>query len=405
MNALRGVVLLALPLAVVACDGGSGDAPAALVRDSAGIVIVENVWPDSADVPWWTLDGEPLVDIGSADAEEQNALFRVGDALRLSDGRIVVTNGGAADVRYYSAEGEHLRTTGRRGDGPGEFRSPRWLFPMSGDSVVVVDVRRASVLDGRGEFVRDFLIGGPGASVSAIGRLSDGSIIATAGLLDMEQVKDGFQRPDLAFVRLAEDGSVVDTILFVPGMEGTIRTSGSAGRIESVAISLPPFGKRTVHAAAGDAIVVGTQDAPQVEVYGADGSLRRIIRTRAPMAAVTDEHLEAWYERQRSQMPAELAAQFTRRPDYEDAGKVVPPYGALELDDDGNLWIMDYDDRIRPAGRWSIHDREGRLLARIALPAGFRPMHIGSDFVLGVEPDDLDVEHVRMYRLMRNDEP
>jgi hypothetical protein len=46
-----------------------------------------------------------------------------------------------------------------------------------------------------------------------------------------------------------------------------------------------------------------------------------------------------------------------------------------------------------------VHDAEGRLVARVRMPESFRPLHIGEDFVLGVERDDLDVEHVRMYRI------
>jgi hypothetical protein len=39
------------------------------------------------------------------------------------------------------------------------------------------------------------------------------------------------------------------------------------------------------------------------------------------------------------------------------------------------------------------------MLGSVALPDRFRPTQIGSDFVLGVWSDDLDVQHVRMYRL------
>jgi hypothetical protein len=35
------------------------------------------------------------------------------------------------------------------------------------------------------------------------------------------------------------------------------------------------------------------------------------------------------------------------------------------------------------------------------MPGGFMPTHIGDDFVLGIATDELDVEHVRLYRLTR----
>ncbi|MGH7445961.1 MAG: hypothetical protein ACRELT_00275, partial [Longimicrobiales bacterium] len=129
MNARFGLLLCGSAL-LAACGAGDVATPPATVRDSAGIAIVENVYPDSAAVQWWTLEQPPRLDIGGAQAEEAYSVYQVGGALRLSDDRIVVTNGGAADVRYYSADGEHVRTSGRRGDGPGEFQRPQQVLAL-----------------------------------------------------------------------------------------------------------------------------------------------------------------------------------------------------------------------------------------------------------------------------------
>jgi hypothetical protein len=386
------------------CEAGGG-VPAS-VRDSAGVVIVENAYPDSAGVTWWQLDMKPLVDIGSAAAEEGAALFQVGDALRLADGRIVVSNGGSSDVRYYSADGGHLGTSGRRGSGPGEFQRPQRLVPLSGDSVLVADAfnGRLTVLDSAGAFVRDFLLTETGPGAVVVGRMSDGTFMATQSVTARGEFRSGFQRLPVIFVRLSAVGAIQDTVVSVPGTEATIRMEGTPGKIESIRsiqIVRPPYTKQTLFAAAGDVLAVATQEAPEVRLFGLDGALRRIIRTGTPMPAVTEAHLEAWHERSRQSMPKELQAQARQRPEWPDAGKVVPPFGAIEIDDAGNLWLADYDDRLSPPGEWSIHDADGRLLARARVPATFRPMHIGRDFLLGVERDELDVEHVRMYRLRR----
>jgi hypothetical protein len=52
-------------------------------------------------------------------------------------------------------------------------------------------------------------------------------------------------------------------------------------------------------------------------------------------------------------------------------------------------------------GRWTIYDPQGAVQARIALPPRFRPYDIGRDWILGQELDDLDVEHIRLYRLQK----
>jgi hypothetical protein len=77
----------------------------------------------------------------------------------------------------------------------------------------------------------------------------------------------------------------------------------------------------------------------------------------------------------------------------------MPSYEAVFLDDAGNLWVHDFQPTPPTPPLWTVFDPEGRMLGSVALPDRFRPTQIGSDFVLGVWSDDLDVQHVRMYRL------
>lgn len=398
---IRLAVLLGGSGLLAACGATDARTAVATVRDSAGIAIVENMFPDSAVARWWTLAQPAVVDIGGADVEEAYSVYQVRDARRLSDGGIVVVNGGSADVRYYTADGQHVRTSGRRGEGPGEFQQPMRLVPLPGDSVLVVDGQRATVLDAEGSYARDFRQGDNGPRAGVTGRLRDGRLVATVSAIARGEIADGLQRSTIVFATLTPAGAVQDTIVTVPGAERTIRVDGSGGQIRSISISSTPFGKNTVYAVAGDVLAIATQESPEIRVYGADGTLRRIIRTGKSTPAVTDAHLDAWFERQQESMPPERREQTATRPEWPNAGETVPPFAALEIDDAGNIWLADYDDRIGPAGAWSVHDPDGRLIARIHMPDRFRPMHIGGDFVLGVERDEFDVEHVRMYRVRK----
>lgn len=119
------------------------------------------------------------------------------------------------------------------------------------------------------------------------------------------------------------------------------------------------------------------------------------------MPAVTEAHLDAWHERTREGMTEEQRQQALTRPAWPDAGKVVPPFQAIAIDDAGNLWAADYDDRISTPGTWSVYDAEGGFSARIRMPEGFRLLYAGEDFVIGVERDEYDVELARMYRIVR----
>jgi len=103
----------------------------------------------------WRLSPEPVVDIGGGDREEEQ-LFRVVGALRLSDDRIVVVNGGTNEIRFYGPGGAFLSASGGEGEGPGEFRRLSALRRLRGDSLFAQDGRlyRSSVFDGQGRFIR-----------------------------------------------------------------------------------------------------------------------------------------------------------------------------------------------------------------------------------------------------------
>jgi hypothetical protein len=89
----------------------------------------------------------------------------------------------------------------------------------------------------------------------------------------------------------------------------------------------------------------------------------------------------------------------------------LPAYAQMLVDADRNLWVSDAAldwylaqgfSRV-PAGpiAWRVFDRDGRWLGRVTMPPRFRPMDIGSDYILGLWRDADDVEHVRLYRLTK----
>ena len=79
-----------LTFLLVGCGGeddGASGAPGSVVRDSAGVTIVENERPAPESRMDWAVGSEPSLSIGSVDSEGPDQLYRVSDATRLSDGR------------------------------------------------------------------------------------------------------------------------------------------------------------------------------------------------------------------------------------------------------------------------------------------------------------------------------
>ena len=146
---LPAFVLLAL--ATLACqpDDPAVGGPRTEVRDSAGIRIIENPRPPEGSRLDWRIGPEPAVSIGERTGEEPYLLSFVRGATRLSDGRIVVANGGSNELRFFDAVGVHLATRGGGGEGPGEFERLLRVEPWPGDSIVAWRAARAgfSVFD------------------------------------------------------------------------------------------------------------------------------------------------------------------------------------------------------------------------------------------------------------------
>ena len=85
--------MLGLLAPATACgDGEPVPAVAAVVlRDSAGIRIVENTGPEWPADSGWTIGESPRVTIGLVDGEEPYLLDRVAGAVLNRDGLIVIT--------------------------------------------------------------------------------------------------------------------------------------------------------------------------------------------------------------------------------------------------------------------------------------------------------------------------
>src|SRR5690606_18394752 len=102
-------------LALTACGAADRSGDRVVVRDSAGVRIVENVEPAWCPVDAWRIPDAPVVPIGAVEGEAHEQFFRITGILRLDDGRIVVADDGARELRFYDAAGHFLSSAGRQG--------------------------------------------------------------------------------------------------------------------------------------------------------------------------------------------------------------------------------------------------------------------------------------------------
>jgi len=70
-------------------------------------------------------------------------------------------------------------------------------------------------------------------------------------------------------------------------------------------------------------------------------------------------------------------------------------------DDPGDLWVGDWVLFPQVALGWKVLDPSGRWLGEVIMPERFFPYAVVVDWILGVEWDDLDVEYVVLYPLIK----
>jgi hypothetical protein len=387
--------------------GCRAEAPRRLaqVRDSAGVQIVENSdysWPNGQG---WRLSDEPLLDIGVLEGDSSYQLYQVIGSQRLSDGRIVIANAGSSELRFYDADGQHLISAGREGGGPGEFGSMRMLGSMTGDSLLVYDWRnqRASIFDAGGTLARtaqlQFLteLGGFPMMVAP---LDDGSLlVGVRTYFGSGEERSGLSRDNMVFVRCDPDGSLADTLAVLPG--GELNTFSDAN---TVLVGDRPFGHYPSHAASADGFYYGSSDRYEIQYYSETGKLQRSVRRPVPNLEVTDADIASYKREGLENARDDAQRQIIERLLADDPfPQSFPAYGNFLLDADGNLWVAVYRRPGDDQPRWTVFDPSGQMLGVVSVPERFTIHQIGSDFVLGRWQDELDVEHVQLYELLKRD--
>jgi len=392
----RLAAFLLLPL-LFACDRDTPHVGSGEPR------VVANATPAWEDGRGWRLGPAPSVTIGESEGGAEYQLDHVTGALVVSDTLIVIGDRGAGQIRYFSRRGTHLRTVGRNGNGPGEFRSIGWIG-AHGDSVVVWDVfaARLTVLKPDGSLARAVRFAEPdGRLYLCAGILGDGSLLLREP--DEKPAPNGEHVDSITYVRVSTaDGAVLGRL--GPVLLGE-RFTASDGR--NTLTGWVTFGKRGVVVAAPQGLLIGATAPFRLTLQGIDGKpVRSFGRPWRPQRSSKTEWDAARGQEERTgTVPqfnnprwAVLERDFYARLPHRDT---LPAFTRALVDGAGNVWMEEF--RIDPdaAGTWSVFDHDGRWLGQVQTPAGVTVMSISRDAVVGVTRDEMDVERVVVYPLLR----
>jgi hypothetical protein len=390
---VRSGVALIAAVAIGACGEDDARSPGVTERDSAGVLIVESssaVWDTDAG---WRVSAEPTLQIGSADGDPAMQLHRVRTVRRSVGGDVYVLNSGTHEVRVYSSTGQHLRTIGREGGGPGEFRVPLNLWHVA-DTLLVVDLDRASFFDAAGNFVRTASFG----TTAPRHLFEDGRFLRVGFAAGQNTFELAYSRPRMAIIRSSLDFSVTDTVAELGGSE-LYRISPDGRGISSYPA---PFGRQRMVSVHGNSILTGDGSTFEVRQLDADGRLVRIMRRPGAPAAVDAASIRAFEQAMLETTVSDLQRQrwnqLFREWNYPDS---QPVYDQLLASTAGDVWVRHFAIGQQPTARWSVFDPAGRWLGEVTTPGDLVVMELGEDHVVGLWMDDFGVEYVRVYTIDR----
>ena len=339
----------------------------------------------------------PVVTIG-AEGDPDYEFATIGAALHLPTGNIAVADWRTPGIRVYDSNGRLIRTLGRRGAGPGEFRAVYDLF-LAGDTLIAYDwhLRRLTRFLASGvlvsvQSVQPAAEDGP---VDLVGRLPGGRWLVTTPHSPSWTHGHGVYRDTLRVgtIRPSSTGPVrwvgafpgLSIFAYMPGQD---KTQWVVGPLAVAATGLA--------AALGDTVVVGDTGVPELRYFLADGRpLGRI-----PIAVEAPSGLRPQLKAARDEALAQTAGQVNQayiQAQYE-ASRQIPRYRDFTVASDHRLWIRLFEERPTDSTHYLVVDAAGGVRARVSLPPRSRVLSVHAPWVLVALRNADDVEQVGAIR-------
>lgn len=388
---------------VAACAGEAPRAAAVTTTDSAGVTIT--MIRERLDaIPRWAVDTNARVTLASPDS---TGYVFVSAAQWVGNDRVLVADARQRRLQLYDASGRHLRTLGRDGDGPGEFRGVMTVSVL-GDTIGVWDLsaRRFSLLTVDSGFRR--LVPTPHRP-SDYDTAREIWITSGARLLTYwlsaawpGPLPQGTRIRRWQFTgQLALSDTAARTLAFSPTFNGVYTGQVERGDARQLFSNLPFIASSTDH------VAYGSGETFEVRVAGRDLVTRRIVRWSLADEPLREVEVAAARERLFASMPSGAP-----RAKIEDAvnnivapellPKVRPAISRALWDDTGRLWLGRFDAPTRGLAEsydWVVLDTAMRPIARVRLPEVARLESIRGDDLLVSVRDSLDVQTVQVWRV------
>ena len=341
---------------------------------------------DSADVPIWTIDATPLLEITDDDPDGEVVLGNAVHVTRRPDGGLMVSDQGLHSLRLFSSDGRFQRAVGRQGAGPGEFEFIRQAL-RCGDSLFVEDIvtRRVTVHSLDGTIARTMstleFAGGPEAFRSACN--ADGVFVHHAWNQFDPTVRGRRRTPLSVWITSAAR----DLRVALADVDGPESVGFGTGAANALLRRTPQLGIGRRH------VYVGAADSGVVQVYALDGTPAGTRRLPESEMRATAADLERAKRIDSLGQDAETQKETRRVWELDTPPATLPAYDAILVDKDEHLWVRRYPVAGKDSTPWIVFNPAGVQLATVTMPAALTVYEVGPDYVSGIVRDPVSGRH------------
>lgn len=308
----------------------------------------------------WTMseDGLTLTDTFRVSETENFYFGSVTDLDATANGRMIVADSDASNVKILHPDGSLIDTLGRQGGGPGEFERLTSVQLARGDSLYAYDSDhdRLTVFgpDDPYEVARIVSVSSEEGFPSHLWILG-GQIVGSfrRGIMAGAEEK----QPPPAWRRIRESGTPGDTIRLAHSFPVAMVSSNGMIRVRYV-----PYTRETLTAVGPSGrLYSGWTDSLRIEALAANGTSEVVASAPTPLVPVSEAERDSALSGLSGQMRSEVESILP---------KTKPAFTDLVVADDGTLWVQ------RPADGpdaetvpWWRLDPETKTIWATRLPA------------------------------------
>ena len=367
--AVRAFLLLALAFTLQAVSPGLAQAApwkGQEKKDADGVIHVMNpAVPADGEVD---LPLEKLFSLGGESEDDEQIFGLVQHILLDEDGNSYLLDQQLNEIRVFDAEGDFLRTIGREGEGPGEFRNPQTFFFLPDGRIGVTQMMpaRIAVLDREGEGGDDLPVPtGDGGFAMVRKVMSAGDHLVMQ--LTVGSFSEGKMRNTNRLIAIDTKGNQVALY-----GESHRDFDVAAGQMV-ISMGDEEFARVWTADGNGRVYVVNDYTGYRIEVYGPEGKLERVIeREYEPLAFTKEEDArrrKRW-EEQGDQRGLEI------KPDFPEFKADI---SNLIARPNGELWVRtsrSSADR-HELGSFDVFDGQGHFVRVVRPAVDYDALHDG----------------------------